>query len=82
MVCGGSWYHSGELGRDRGKTLERSWGSKSKHLFGLEGYARDLAGFGRDLGKVLEMDGFWERPRCISGWKSVPLKLLFYGTDS
>ena len=32
MVCGGSWYHSGELGRDRGKTLERSWGSKSKHL--------------------------------------------------
>ena len=34
----------------------------------------------RGLGTIL--DGFWERPRCISGWKSVPLKLLFYGTDS
>ena len=34
----------------------------------------------RCLGTIL--DGFWERPRCISGWKSVPLKLLFYGTDS
>ena len=34
----------------------------------------------RGLGTIL--DGFGERPRCISGWKSVPLKLLFYGTDS
>ena len=34
----------------------------------------------RGLGTIL--GGFWERPRCISGWKSVPLKLLFYGTDS
>ena len=34
----------------------------------------------RGLGTIL--DGFWERPRCISGWKSVPLKLLFYGIDS
>ena len=35
------------------------------------------------------LEGVWGRqatktnmPRCISGWKSVSLKLLFYGTDS
>ena len=34
----------------------------------------------KGLGTIL--DGFWERPRCISCWKSVPLTLLVYGTDS
>ena len=58
---------------EKKRSQERIWR-------GLERFGKD---FGKLLGEVGSLSGkhlgsIW----CISSWKSVPLKLMFYGTDS